>query len=85
MPVPAFGEIEDDSVGVELRRGVAIDGAGGVVFELGGNELARTLSSIITADPRLRVPLQFGERNGHSVTMRFPHAVISTDQSGERD
>lgn len=29
----ALGDIEDDGVGVELRRGVAVDGAAGVMLE----------------------------------------------------
>ena len=36
--VVPLGDIEDDGVGVELRRGVAINRPRSVVFELGGDE-----------------------------------------------
>jgi hypothetical protein len=39
LPVFALRDIEDDSVGVELRRGIAVYGTGCVVLELGNDEL----------------------------------------------
>ena len=47
--------IEDDGVGVELGRGVAVDRAGRVVLELGGDESAGRLGWVVPADPCLRV------------------------------
>jgi hypothetical protein len=38
--IGAFGDVEDDGVGVELRRGIAIDGPGGVMFKLRGYKFA---------------------------------------------
>ena len=40
LAVVALGHIEDDGVGVKLRRNVTIDRAGGVMLELRRNELA---------------------------------------------
>ena len=65
--VGPLGHIEDDGVGVKLRRGVAVHWTGGVVLELGGNELAGRFGGMIAADPRLGVLLQFrSERDGDS-------------------
>ena len=58
MPVVALGHIEDDGVGVELRRGVAIDRAGGVMLEFGGNELPGRFRRMVAADAGLGVPFQ---------------------------
>src|ERR1700678_1477428 len=43
LAVLAFGHIEDDSMSVELWRSIALDRAGGVMLESGGDELARRL------------------------------------------
>ena len=48
-------------MGVELGRGIAIDRTGGVVLELGRDELPGGLGGVVAADPRLGVPLQLGE------------------------
>ena len=58
-PAVAFGHVEDDGMGVELRRGVAVYGPGCVVLELGCGELAGGLGGVVPADPRLRVAFQF--------------------------
>ncbi len=48
--VGPFRDVEDDSMGVELGRGVAVDRSRGVMFELGRDELAGGLGSIVPAD-----------------------------------
>ncbi len=55
LAVVALGDIEDDGVGMELRRNVAIDRAGGVVLELGGDEFGRGFGRMVPADAGLRV------------------------------
>jgi len=42
--------VEDDGMGVELRSNVTIDRAGGVVFELGGNEFSRGFGRMVAAN-----------------------------------
>jgi hypothetical protein len=44
-------------MGVELRRGVTVHRAGGVMLELGNDELASRLGGIVTADPSLGISL----------------------------
>ena len=55
LAVLALGDIEDDGMGMKLRRNVTIDRAGGVMLELGGNELGRGFRRMVPADARLRV------------------------------
>jgi hypothetical protein len=50
--VRALGDIEDDGVGMKLRRGVAIDGSRCVVLEFCDDELAGGLGGLIAAESR---------------------------------
>ena len=81
--VCAFSHIEDDGVGVELRGGVTIHRASGVMLELRGDELACRLGGIIPTDAGLRVLLQFVQGNRDGGTVGFADAVIATDQGGQ--
>lgn len=58
VAVRPLGDIEDHSMGVELRRGIAVYGTRGVMLELCSNKLAAILGGIVAADTRLRVALQ---------------------------
>ncbi len=58
--VRPHGHIEDDGMGVKLRRGVSIHRAGGIMLELRGYEFACGFGLVIASDPRLGVPLQLG-------------------------
>src|SRR5580692_8469971 len=51
----ALGDVENDRVCVQLWGDVAIDGAGCIVFELGGDKPARGLGRMIAADAGLCV------------------------------
>jgi hypothetical protein len=42
---------------VELGGGVAVDGPGGVMFELRNDEFPGCLRAVVPADPRLGIPL----------------------------
>ncbi len=75
--------VEDDGVGVELRRGVAIHRSGGVVFEGCSNEPSCRLSGIVAADPRLGEPLQLGQCNAHGVAVGLSNSLIPAHQSGQ--
>ena len=71
-------------MGMELRRGVAVNRPRGVVLEGRGNEFARRLRRMDIADARLRVPLQLVKRHADTLPMRLPHAVIAAHKRGER-
>src|ERR1700677_278 len=79
------GQIENDGMGMKLRRSVAIHRAGSVMLEGGGNELAGRLGRVDIADTRLRIPFQFTKRYADTLTVRHTHAFIATDKRGERD
>ena len=59
LAVFALGHIENDGVGVELRRGVPVDGPRGVVLEGRGGEFAGQLRGVHVPESSLCVPLQF--------------------------
>ena len=84
-PFVAFRDIEDDGMGMELRRNVTIDGAGSVVLELGGNELGRGLRRMVPADACLRVKFKLFKREVHALAMGVTNAIIPADKCGERD
>ena len=82
--IGALGDIEDDGVGMKLRRGITIHRTGGVVLELGGHELLCSFGRMIAADPRLRVPLQFIQGSRDCGAMRFPNTFIAANQRRQR-
>src|ERR1035441_4181933 len=75
--------IEDHRMGMKLRSGIPIDRASGVMLELRGNEFARRLGGIVAADPRLRIPLQLRESDGHCLPVSRTNAVIASDKCGQ--
>ena len=79
--VRAFGHIEDHGVRMELRRGVAIHRAGGVVLEFGGDELPCGFGRVVAADARLRVPLQFRQSRSHGLGDEPPHPLVAADKA----
>ena len=83
--VLALGHVEDDGVGVELRRGVAVHRPGGVMLELRRDELPGLLGGVVAADPRVSVLLQLFKcrRDGGSVSLFDP--LVSSDQGGQGD
>ena len=70
-------------MGVELRRGVALDRPRGVVLEGRGDEFARRLRRMDVADPRLRVPLQLPKSHAHALPVRLSYPVIAAHKGGE--
>ncbi len=78
--VRSLGDIEDDGMGVELRRGVAVYRARRVVLELCSDEFAGGLGGIVAADPRLGVPLQFVQRGCDGGAVSLPHPIVAADQ-----
>ena len=63
MSVVAFGDIEDHSMGVELRCGVAVYRTGGVVLKGSRNEFACRLRRVDVANPRLGIAFQLCQRD----------------------
>ena len=85
MSVVAFGDIEDHSMGVELRRGVAVYRPRGIVLEGSRNEFACRLRRMDVADAGLRVLLQLVERHADALPMRLSYALIAAHKGGERN
>jgi len=79
--IGALSDIEDDSVRVKLRRGVAIDGTRCVVLEFRDDELAGGLCGMVATDPRLRVPLQLAESGRDSHAMSFADPAVAAYKS----
>jgi hypothetical protein len=84
-PVLAFSHIEDNGMGVELRRGIAGDGPRGVVLEGRGGELAGQLRRIHIAEPGLRVSLQLAQSDSNTLPVRLADPLIASHQGGERN
>ena len=72
-------------MGMELRGGVTIDRASGVMLELRNDEFARGFGGIIAADSGLRVPLQLRQSDGHGLPMSRTNAVIASDKCRQRN
>ena len=85
LAVLALGHIEDDGMGMELWRDIAIHRASRVVLELGGDEFARGLGRMIAADAGLRVVFELFKGDADALTVRFADALIAADKRGERD
>jgi hypothetical protein len=79
--IRAFCDIEDDSVRVKLRSGVAIDGPGCVVLEFRDDKLAGGLCGMIATDPRLRVPFQLAKSGRDRRAMSFADPAVAANKS----
>ena len=80
MSVCALGHIEDDGVGMKLRRDIAIDRAGGIVLELGGDKLARGLGRMIASDSGLCVTFKLVKGDADAFAVRFADTFIAADK-----
>ena len=83
LAVVAFGHIEDDGMGVELRSNVTIDRAGGVVFELGSNKFGRGFRRMVSANTGLRIFFKLLKRNAHTLAVGQTHVVVAANKCGE--
>ena len=81
LPSAVSVDIEDDRMGMELRRGVAFDRTAAVMLELGDSPCARRLCRDVAADPRLRVLLHLVERDRHTLPMGLSHPVVAANQA----
>jgi len=79
LPAFALGHIEDDSMGVELRGGVAIDRPCGVMLEGRGGELAGSLWGMHVADARLGIVLDLAQGYTNTLAVRLPHPLIASN------
>jgi hypothetical protein len=59
--VCGFGDVEEDSVSVELRSAISLNGSGGVVLEGGGDPLGGGLGGSVATDARFDGALQVVE------------------------
>src|SRR5450755_2867935 len=85
LAVVALGDVENDSASTELRRDIAIDRAGCIAFECGGDKLARGFGRMIAADAGLRVVFELIEGNADALPVRFSDTLIGANKRGERD
>ncbi len=85
LAILALGHVEDHGMGVELRRGVAIDGPRRVVLEGRGGELSCGLRGMHVADPRLGVVLDLAQSHTNALPVRLPHPLIPADKRRERN
>jgi hypothetical protein len=81
LPIGTLGHVEDHGMSVKLRRGVAIDGAGGVLLKLRGDELAGRLCRIVATDASLGVAFQRRQLSSDGLAVRFADPVIATNKS----
>ena len=80
-----LGNIEDDSMSVELWCSVAFDGPCGVMLEGRSHKLARGFRCMDVADPCLRVAFQLTQRHAHAFTVRFSNTIITTHKCSQRN
>ena len=85
LAVVALGDIEDDGVGMELRRNVTIDRAGGVVLEFGGDEFGRRFGRMVAADAGLRVHFKLLQGDANALAVGHADVLIAANERGERD
>jgi hypothetical protein len=70
---------------MKLWRDIAIDRAGCIVLELGGDEFPSSLGRMIAADAGLRIVFQLVEGNANALSVRFADTLISANKGSERD
>ncbi len=85
LPVLALGHVENDGMGMKLRRGIASDGPRRIVLEGRGGELPCRLRGMHVADPRLRVVLDLAQSHANALPVRLPHPFIPADKRGQRN
>src|SRR5581483_4507142 len=73
--------VEDDSVGMELRSGVPVNGTCGVVLELRCNELAGRLCRTVPTHACLRVTFELIQGEIDGVPVGFAHSIIAPYKS----
>jgi hypothetical protein len=72
-------------MGVELRRGVPVHRASGVMLEFRGYEFARLLGGVVAAEPRMCVSLQLVQCGSDGGTMRISHPLIAAHEGRQRN
>ena len=85
VAVFALSHIENDNVGVELRRGVAVDRTGSVVLKGRRYELAGLLRLAHVPHARLGVPLELGQGYSNTLPMRLTHPLVAAHQRRQRN
>src|ERR1700733_610054 len=78
--VLALGHIKDNRMSVELRRGITVHRASGVMLKLRCDKLPRSLCGMIASDAGLCVPLQFVQGGIDGLAVRFANTVIPPDK-----
>ena len=82
--VSRFRHVEEDDMGMQLRRGVAVNRPCGVVLELRSGPITRVLRWIVAAHSCLNVRLHLVDGNADSLAMCFPHPFVASNEGSHR-
>ena len=81
LTILTLGQIEDDRMSMELWSDIPIHRAGRIVFEFGGNEFARCLRRVVSADTGLHIVFQLFKGCADALAVRLTYPIITADQS----
>jgi hypothetical protein len=81
FPLDVSVTFTDDGMGMEPRRGIAINRAAAVMLEFGNNPFAGRLRRSIATHPGLHVSLQLIERHANALLVHFAYAIVAAHQS----
>jgi hypothetical protein len=84
FPITRFRHVEENGMGVQLRRGVAVDRTRRVVLELRYRPIVRVLGSSVAPHTRLDVRLHLVDGDTNGLPMRLSHSLIASHKRGER-
>ncbi len=84
LSVLALRDIEDDSVGMQLRRRVTVNGAGGVMLEGRSDKLACCFRRVNVPQACLREPLQFRQGHSRALPVGQSNPVVTAHKRGNR-
>ncbi len=83
--IGSFGHVENDRMGVELGRSVAVHRASRVMLEFRSYEFARLLGGVVAADPCMCVALQLVQSGSDGGTMSISHPLIPAYEGRQRN
>jgi hypothetical protein len=77
IAVFSLGDIEDDHMGVKLRRGISIHGTATVMLKLRGDPSASCFWRMVSANARLDVSFQLVKRHVNRFSVCHADALVS--------
>jgi len=79
LPIGALRHVENDDMGMELRGGVSIDRAGGLMLELGSKHLPRCDGRVVAAWSGLNVVLKARECYIYSLLVCLNYSLVAAN------